>query len=122
VSSVWLDTLTELALIGTLGTREEDTMPEPVRYLDLTVDKDKVEANAVVRGEFSAIHLESDGTVYKIVHYNGEIPKPLFFEEFVGAIAEWCGGLGKPTVALYRSEEVFGHHYAAIDSITTRAK
>jgi len=63
--------------------------------------------------------LERDGTAYRVIHFNGEIPVPKYLKQFVGAIAEWGPGSGdKPTALfMYRSEEEFGIHFANIDIV-----
>ena len=94
-------------------------MPKPVRFLDLTVDKDSIECALLCDEQSSKAYVEGDGTAYRIWHFDGNINHPPLFEEYVGAIAEWDGMSTFPRVSLFRSEELFGAAFASIDIIAT---
>ena len=92
-------------------------MSQPVRFLDLSVDKDSIECALLCKEPSSKAYVEGDGTAYRIWHFDGTINKPPLFDEFIGAIAEWDGKSTVPRVSLYRSEELFGSAFASIDII-----
>lgn len=97
-------------------------MSEPVRFLNLAVDKDSIECALLCGEPSSKAFVEGDGTAYRIWHFDGSINQPPLFEEFVGAIAEWDGMSDEPRVSLYRSEEMFGAAFASIDIIANEVR